>query len=484
MKRRAGSYERYARWGVVAICLFIGFQLLGPGIVWVEKQARSAIAAETAVTIPTHFKTMDYGDAYMNRGRTYVYNASDVRWLSMVQVGSNSSARLDYSVYRQAGIKIARYVFAYAVVGGADPQSPYYEALGGQGTSTTYQPSTGFAHTCSGDLLVDVEGRGRWLMVNWTSPVAAQAFRFSYLNNPPKMNAPIDFWYLDGSTYLSDYYDAVTGRHDVPCVNGRPATQATWDAATRPIFASLGIPIINDGGGQQQYIGAPFVGQRKEGPYISGGVPRLPPYWQQSENNEIRMALAHEIWIAQNKDERVYPTTPTGMAHRMFGLASFLLTYDLDTSYYWYAAHGAGIDDDPDNPSGEHIFPEEWFVPIDPIQPEPTDIEQLRDSGGAYYREYKDCGYQGQWIGRCVVVVNPFLAPVTWPGALALYQQATAHELEIHNGNGLAGSYCLPNPSQPCKGAEIPDGGYLTFDGPAAPPSIPAQSAVIVVSKS
>jgi hypothetical protein len=451
----------------------------------VAQRARPSSAPSVSpASMSTHVSVADYGDVYINYTTTRVYNPADVRWLSLVEVGSSGSSGLDYSQYAVDGVRIAFREFAYGVVGGSNPQNPYYTYLGGQGSSITYQPSAGFAHTCSGDLLVDVEGHGTWLMVNWANPLAAAAFTKAYLANPPKMNAPIDYWYLDGSTHLSDYYDAVTGQPGVPCLNGQPATQASWDAATRPVLASLGIPIINDGGGQPQYIGPPFVGQREEGPYITGGEYIPPGYWQSSEDAELRMALAHAIWIAQNKDDGVYPTSLTGQAHRLFAFASFLLTYDLSTSYYWYAAHGVGIDNDPLNPSGEHIFPEEWFVPTNPVLPEPGDINQLRDSGGAYYREYKDCGYQGVRIGRCAVVVNPTLSSVPWPSSLTSYQNASVHQLVMHNGSGRPSQYCTPGPSQPCQGAEIPDGGYLTFDGPPAPASLPPESAIIVVNSS
>jgi hypothetical protein len=458
--------------------------------------AANPTAGPSGACSVSHFLVADYGDGYINNSTTGVYSPKDAQWLNYVQVcNTSSSYRNDYTVYKQNGVKMGCYAFALAVIGGTSPQNPYYTDLGGSGSSVTVQSSVGFGHACNGDLMVDVEGGGNWLMVNWTNAQAAQAFTQAYINNPPKINTGFDYWYLDGSPFISNYYDAVTGGSAVPCLpNGQNATQSTWDAAETSIFQSLNtVPLINDARGLADFVGvSPWIGERGENTYLESGSPiRLAsPYWEQyGANGELTMAYNHMMYIMQQDDAGVLPTSTQGMGDRMYALASFLLTYDLGSTYYWFGANGFSRDTDPNNPSGERIMPEEWFVPENPVVPEPspqTGVGALKDSGtGAYVREYQDCYYQGYRIGRCVIVVNTTTATENWPSSLASYQCAnTCHQMVMHNGSGSNSLYCTVTQGQPCLGAEIEDGGYLTFDGPPAPTSIPATTGVIVVDTS
>lgn len=165
--------------------------------------------------------------------------------------------------------------------------------------------------------------------------------------------------------------------------------------------------------------------------------------WAATENSEIAVANQHKIFQCMS---RVTSSASAQTASRLYTIASFLLTYDPNTSVYWnYFA----------TPSNLHFMPEQQIVALNPVVPEPSDISTLQTSGGAYGREYRSCYVAGNYVGPCAIAVNPDNSSQhTYP-----FPQYT-HTLVL-NGAGLL------------------DGGTMSTAGPASPLYMAPQSAVI-----
>ncbi|HEV3152886.1 MAG TPA: hypothetical protein VGZ02_03670 [Candidatus Baltobacteraceae bacterium] len=117
--------------------------------------------------------------------------------------------------------------------------------------------------------------------------------------------------------------------------------------------------------------------------------------WEAAENTELQMARAGKYFFCYGND-----LTPAVQAieSRLYTYASFLLTYDPRTSVLW-EYYGT--------PSGGHVMPESQLVPFDPVMRSVPSIDALRQSGGVYVREYRNCSIRGRPIGACIVAVNP-----------------------------------------------------------------------------
>jgi hypothetical protein len=117
--------------------------------------------------------------------------------------------------------------------------------------------------------------------------------------------------------------------------------------------------------------------------------------WRATEATEIAMAAARKYFFCYGRD-----LTPAEQANdsRVYTYGSFLLTYDPQTTVIWEYYKTA---------TGAHVMPESQLVALDPVQVNVTNIEQLRQPGGAYVREYRKCYLAGLLQGPCAAVVNP-----------------------------------------------------------------------------
>ncbi|HEY5096104.1 MAG TPA: hypothetical protein VII69_13390 [Candidatus Eremiobacteraceae bacterium] len=133
--------------------------------------------------------------------------------------------------------------------------------------------------------------------------------------------------------------------------------------------------------------------------------------WSALENTEISMAQAGKLFICLGQ-------APVGRdasrltRERLYQVASFLLTVDLNTSVFGEAYP---------TKSDFQVFPESQIVPANPVVPQPASISGLviASSGGSdlYGREYGSCPVDGVVFPKCYIVVNPSASaiPFHWP---------------------------------------------------------------------
>jgi len=142
-------------------------------------------------------------------------------------------------------------------------------------------------------------------------------------------------------------------------------------------------------------------------------------------------------------------------ATRTRALADIMLAYDPDHLYLANLPCG--------NVSHIHACAEQGLTFYSPLKPYPASVANVRSSSGLYIREFGACYDHGTAIGPCATVVNP--------------DPYNAHPL-----TGLVNSYehtIVVSGTGPCNC--YGDSGAVAFNGPAAPASVPAASAYIVV---
>ena len=165
--------------------------------------------------------------------------------------------------------------------------------------------------------------------------------------------------------------------------------------------------------------------------------------WLDMENDELAMVNSgHPFWCYATETN----ANATSQAHRIFTLASFLLTY----SYSSVIQEAFSTPSDGLNP----VQPEYGLVAAQPLVAEPSNVSGLA-SGGAYYREYAACFLNRGPVGACAMIVNP---------------DNSSH------ANPLVGKY---GHSLMLAGGSIFDGGSTSVSGPAAPATLGPSSAVI-----
>ncbi len=138
--------------------------------------------------------------------------------------------------------------------------------------------------------------------------------------------------------------------------------------------------------------------------------------WLDTEYLEMSMAAAQKMFVCNAAGDHSADADKRG-ALRLYVAASFLMTYDPDTSV---------LDELFLPASGFPVFPESQIVALDPLTPPPTQISDLL-IGGVYARQYASCYVKGTPIGPCAMVVNPsvtvthpFPFPDTYLGSLKL----------------------------------------------------------------
>jgi hypothetical protein len=193
------------------------------------------------------------------------------------------------------------------------------------------------------------------------------------------------------------------------------------------------------------------IGGMMEGCYSNyAGYPlQTLQVWKTLENTEIQvLAFPGKLFVCRGFD-----STPDTLAQvqRLYMYGSFLLTYD--------PAHAIFSPKFTPVSNGFWIQPEQQLVALDPIAMTPSVIDQLSQGANVYGRQYKNCYYEGDWIGACASIVNSdkpgVVHPMPWAG---VYH----HTLVLSGG-------------------DILDGGTASTNGPAPPSSITGSSAIIVI---
>jgi len=138
--------------------------------------------------------------------------------------------------------------------------------------------------------------------------------------------------------------------------------------------------------------------------------------WLDMEYLEMSMAAANKLFVCNAAGDHSPDADKRG-ALRLYVIASFLMTYDPDTSI---------LDELFLPASGFPVFPESQIVALDPLAPEPAQISDLL-VGGVYVRQYASCSVKGNPVGACAMVVNPsvtatypFPLPDVYAGSLKL----------------------------------------------------------------
>ncbi len=155
------------------------------------------------------------------------------------------------------------------------------------------------------------------------------------------------------------------------------------------------------------------------------------------------MAQAQKYFFCYGNDRT---SADQAIDQRLYTYASFLLTYDPNTSVLWEYYR---------TPSGGHVMPESRLVPMDPDVGNLTSADELRTVGGAYMRAYRQCYIAGAPAGPCIVAVNP--------------DADAPHSVNFH---GFQRTLSM-------QGSGVFDGGTIRIDSVAPPAELAPLQAVI-----
>jgi len=286
-----------------------------------------------------------------------------------------------------------------------------------------------FEHDCGGARITDNYNPGIFLM----DPVSG------HLSTLWKN--------LVSSAASQGHFDAIfdDNADDLYATTARPCgdSDAVWLAQNQFEIASLSYPVIYNGLAilspgygisNSINLNSVSVGGMMETCYSqSGSSPKVgPAVWNATENSEIEMALQRKTMLCYSNDTS---DASTSVDVRMFVFASFLLTYDPNTSVLWEYFR---------SPSNFHVQPESQLVALYPVLPEPGNIAGLQ-VGGVYAREYGACYLNGAIVGGCASIVNPD----PYNSRPYPFGSKYTHTLVLSGGGILDGGSISPNGPQP-----------------------------------
>ncbi len=320
--------------------------------------------------VPRHVPTADYFGGYSGTKTVPAQAAAPLlTWAETDQPGSRELAPL--------GVK----PFLYSNPNIEMPGDPLYNSS-----------ESAFYHYCGGGRVRIRDARGFDVM----NP-GSTALRGAWRRYVQDRTAGADFYavFEDEAAFPSVY------RVGDPC-NYTPQgwlsdlIQAQRMVGFRVIYNGLS-DFYNHGVAREIALNATAIGGMMEQCYATSPPHPLATGWQwiAEENTEILMARAHKYFFCLGNDQ-----TPADqvLPLRQYVYASYALTYDPRSSILmeFYKT-----------PSFFHVLPESRLVPWNPVRQNVRTIDDLRQRGGAYVREYHDCYYDGRRVGACAVAVNP-----------------------------------------------------------------------------
>lgn len=404
-----------------------------------------------ATSVPSHVMSATQGDY----NAPQPFPSDGMRWLTWALIGHNGSRAVQF---HNAGVKVMYYTFETR----QSTITEMWDTVQSLGDSA-------FAHDCAGHRLHSKQNTT--YLLNVDSPEVQNAYRAHYIDGIVD-RYPIDAVFYDGAGNLWDMIDEVTGEKAVPCVNGQPADPADWVSShvaqaiakipTKVMFNGLAFwHTESDGPADQIALNhlPNVIGGRQEECFLGEGRPQGPHAWLAASNTALQMASIDngkgKLMICQPKDQKNDPSSDIGISHRLFAYASFLLTYDLDNSIYWYAGPV----------HSNNLYPEIQVVAMNPVGGDVSSISQLHHGDGVYGREYKDCYMSGRRVGSCAVAANMDR------------QRSGSFPFSSYVGNSHAHVLAL-------SGADIPSGGTATLGGSSAPSTLDPATGIIVFDTS
>jgi hypothetical protein len=379
----------------------------------------------------THVLTGDYLGGY--------YGTHSISWSAAAPYLTWAQTNLaDASAIAAAGIKTQDYVDPNRLQGSGDPMWAY-----------TTNDEAAFAHTCDGTRVQYLTSAYTQYQTdpsdatyqnsfhNWTASQASQAH--------------FDAMFEDNAGPLTEAQAFGSFSPGLPC----NYSDSAWIAAGQAFDQASAVPVILNG--IQAFNGSSLsqslqllqstnaIGGNFEHCYSDNNAPKsYGSVWQMTENTELAVGAQKKLF------ECMLRNTGDGASSvdtRLYAYASFLLTYDPQSSVYW---------EEFGTSSGLHVFPEQQLVALNPVSATPSDVSSLQVQGGAYGREYGQCYIAGAFVGPCAVAVNPdqnFSKPFPYP-------QYT-HTLVL-------------------SGAGVLDGGSMAANGAAPPTYLQPEQAAIV----
>jgi len=306
----------------------------------------------------------------------------------------------------------------------ASTQNPDASAIHAVGIKTTFysnptrvqandplyaSPEAAFAHDCSGQRITDSYKNK---ITQYVMDPSTSALRNSFLSmvvQPTIAAGTFDAIYEDNAGPLSEYGPTYF-KPGYPC----NYSDASWVSNDAGLEGSLPLPVIFNGlSGLNPYGGygislstglfqnASTMGGVYEHCYTqdSSSEPKeFGNLWQAVENTEISVAQQARDFVCNPTDRYAPAGSSRQIDERLYSYASFLLTYDVNTSTLW--------DKYPTGASGFPVNPESQLVVLNPLIATPSDISGLKQSTGVYAREYGACYIGGVWQGPCAIVVN------------------------------------------------------------------------------
>lgn len=377
--------------------------------------------------VPAHVLTEDYLGGLFGQFKGTPSQAAP--YLSWAQTDSTDAGGI-----KAAGIHTQIYVDPNRV----GPTDPLY---GGSVESD-------FAHTCSNSRITI--GGPQYVTDLGNSGMRAHVE--SYIQGKVAQG-PIDNIFVDNGGALSAYTMYSKLVPGLPC-NYSDSQWTTnqigaYDSFSKPIFvngleAFIGSnlsPVL------QLLAGSNVVGGDLEHCYSDDSQPIMgSSAWPMIEDTEIIVNDENKSFECMARN--LNPASQSIPA-RIFTLASFLMTYNPNTSI---------LAEEFATPDGLHVFPESGLVALQPVVPEPSSsqgIGALRTSTGVYARQYNACYIRGTSEGPCVVAVSrDYGAPHNFP------YSGYSRTLTI-SGNGVL------------------DGGSVGTNGPPPPSVMQPFTAVI-----
>lgn len=358
------------------------------------------------------------------------------------------SAAAPYLTWAQTSIADANAISAAGI------KTQYYIDPNRTQTNDTLYTSdeTTFAHDCSGDRITDVYDWNGTNVTQYVMDVTQSSMQQLFASDvaTAAASAHLDAIFEDDAGPLSGYAAVHPFSPSLPC----NYTDSAWLAGGQALDQASSVPIIFNGlnelNGTSPSLSIGLlqssntIGGNYEHCYTDDTQAEMYGWqWAAIENTELQVNATGRLFECM---ERNSASAASSSAARIYAYASFLLTYNPQTSIIW---------EEFSTPSGFHVEPESQLVALDPTVPAPTDISGLLQTGGAYGRQYGECFVAGNYVGPCAVAVNPSSSlSVPFP-----YPQYT-HTLVLSGGGVL-------------------DGGTMATNGAAAPTYLGPTQAVI-----